>query len=42
MYLISENKTIIDYLQTGILPSTLYNDAFESQSVRKITLEEEE
>jgi len=42
MYLISENKTIIDYLKTGILPSTLYNDAFESQSVRKITLEEEE
>ena len=42
MYLVSKNKTIIDYLETGILPSTLYNNAYENQSVRKIKLKEEE
>ena len=31
---------ILDYLKTGILNQTAYDNAYENQSIRKITLEE--
>ena len=39
LYLIAENNNIINYLRTGVLPTTEYNSGFENQSVTKITLE---
>ena len=40
LYLISDNTRILDYLKTGILNQTAYDNAYENQSIRKITLEE--
>ena len=41
LYLIAENNNIINYLSTGVLPSTKYSSGYEGQSaIRKITLEE--
>jgi len=40
LYLIAENNNIINYLKSGVLPTTKYNSGYEGQSIRKITLEE--
>ena len=39
LYLISDNTRILDYLKTGILNQTAYDNSYENQSIRKITLE---
>ena len=40
LYLIAENNNIINYLATGVLPTTEYNPGFADQSIQKITLGE--
>jgi hypothetical protein len=39
LYLIQDNTKILDYLKTGILSNT-YDNSYENQSIRKITLKE--